>query len=427
VNEIPFPVDSWIEKTVDLPNGLRHVMVVDSASDDPLTRLYMTGSGIWLNSYLVRVMSAIVRPGDRVIDLGTFAGDFALAAAAHRCDVLAVEANPALAEMVRYSAELNHFSALRVVNAAIGDAPGSVTFLSNGPWGQVQTGRATGRGAQLAHVAQVTVDDLLDALAWNAVAFMKVDIEGSEMRALAGASRLLSSPDAPALLIESNISPLMENGTEPRALLEAIEDFGYRLHRVMPDEIVRCDASDFQAETVADYLALKNRTLPELGLDAREPLTLSETAARVLREASNENEAHRRSIGWQLQFAPSDLLEHRDVQRALTALREDPEEGVRGAVFARVEPPELDAKLVPVDGRQLAERVLRTSAEAQLAVAHRLQRHQPDDTPDPQIQPGPMAMQVAWRLSGAGRRHPRLARAARRLIRMAARSKRSRH
>jgi FkbM family methyltransferase len=425
VTDTALPVDTWIERNVELPNGSRHVMVVDTASDDPLTRLYMTGSGIWLNAYLVRVMLAIVKPGDRVVDLGAFAGDFALAAAANGCEVLAVEANTALAEMVRYSAELSNFEGLRVVNAAIGDVPGSVEFMANGPWGQVHTDPTGAGDARFAHVAQVTVDDLLEALAWDAVAFMKVDIEGSEMRALAGASRLLSAPGAPALLIESNISPLMENGTEPRVLLEAIEAFGYSLYRVMPEEIVRCDASDFQAETVADYLALKNRTPADLGLVVREPLTLSETAARVLSEARNENEAHRRSIGWQLQFAAPELFEHPDVQRAIRELRDDPRDDVRAAVLAPVVATDAALESSAVDGRWLAERVLRESAEARAAVVHRLNGRVHDEaswTAEPEAWPGPLAMQVARQLSGAATRHPWLAKFARRLIQIAGRT-----
>ena len=428
MNRIPFPVDSWIEKTVDLPNGLRHVMVVDSAADDPVTPLYLTGSGGWVNAYLVNVMSALVKPGDRVIDLGAFVGHFALAASAQGCEVLAVEANPALADMVRYSAELNAFDNLRVLHAAIGDTAGSVAFVSDGPWGQVHPRPYATHAAdpRVTQVAQLTIDELVEALGWESLAFVKVDIEGSEMRALSGASGLLAAPNAPALLIESNISPLMEHGTEPRSLLKAIESFGYTLFRVMPEEIVPCGSDDFQVETVADYLALKGRTPSEFGISTRKPLSVAETAERILRESRSEHAAHRRSLAWQLQFARPDLLEHRDVQRALKELREDPDEEVRGAVFARVEPTEPEANPVLADGRWLAERVLREGAEAQLAVAHRLQGHRPDTALDPQVRPGPMAMQVARRLSGVGRRHPRMARLARRIIRLVARPMRLR-
>jgi FkbM family methyltransferase len=425
VTDTALPVDTWIERNVELPNGSRHVMVVDTASDDSVTQLYLTGSGVWLNAFLVRVMLATVQPGDRVVDLGAFAGDFALAAAANGCDVLAVEANPTLAEMVRYSAELSQFEALRVVNAAIGDAPGSVEFMSNGPWGQVRPDPTGAGDVRFAPVPQVTVDDLLEALSWDAVAFMKVDVEGSEIRALTGATRLLSASNAPALLVESNISRCMEDGTQPRALLEMIEGFGYSLHRVMPDEIVRCHAGDFQAETVADYLALKERTPADLGLVAREPLSLSETAARVLSEARHETEAHRRSIGWQLQFAAPELLEHPDVQQALRLLREDSHEDVRAAVLAPIAPADTASASSAADGRWLTERVLRESADARAAVVHRLNgwgRDTASSTAAAEVWPGPVAMQVARRLSASAERHPWLATFARRLIQIAGRT-----
>lgn len=422
MTETGFPVETWVVRQVELPNGLRHAMVVDAASEDPLTRLYLTGTGIWLNAYLVRVMSALIRPGDRVVDLGAFAGDFALAAAAHGCEVLAVEANPRLAEMVAYSAELNNFDRMRVVNAAVGDVAGSVEFMSNGPWGQVRSDPTHSGDPRFAQVDQVTLDDLLAALGWDSVAFLKIDIEGSEMRALAGASRLLAAPDAPALLIESNILPLMENGTEPRRLLEMIEGFGYTLYRVMPEEIVRCDSADFQAETVADYLALKERSLAHTGLVAREPLSVAETAVRVLSEARNEHEAHRCSIGWQLQFATPELLEHPDVRLALTELRSDPAEAVRAAVFAAVPRTETDPAAPAVDARWLTEHALRNSAEARIAVANRMKsRDEGGSAPEPLVWPGPLALSVARRLSMTASRHPKLARLARRLVRVSSR------
>lgn len=154
------------------------------------------------------------------------------------------------------------------------------------------------------------------------------------MNALAGASALLSRPDAPSLLFESNIAPLMENGTEPRLLLETVEGFGYSLYRIMPTEIVECRSDDFQAETVADYIALKGITLADVGLAAREPLTVSETASRILAEARHERVPHRQALAWQLQFAGSELIDHPTVLQALWELRDDPDLSVRGALEA---------------------------------------------------------------------------------------------
>jgi FkbM family methyltransferase len=330
----PYPEASWVERVAFLPDGRTHLMVVDAAATDPLTQSYLLSPETAANSYLVKVLLALTDPGDRVLDLGAFLGEFALAAATHGCEVVAVEANPALAAMLTASANLNRFSHLQVVNAAVGDRAGTVTFAPHGPWGQVRSGTNVSPSAGDVTVDRVAIDDLVASLGWESVDFVKLDVEGSEMNALAGAASLLSGPNAPSLLFESNIAPLMENGTEPRLLLEAVEAFGYSLHRVMPTEIVPCRSDDFQAETVADYIALKGKSLADVGLAAREPLKLSETAARILAEARHERVEHRQALAWQLQFARSELIDHPWVLQALWELRDDPELSVRAALEA---------------------------------------------------------------------------------------------
>jgi FkbM family methyltransferase len=309
-------------------------MVVDATATDPLTQSYLLSPKIAANAYLVKLLLALTDPGDRVLDLGAFLGEFALAAATHGCDVVAVEANPPLAALVSASGRLNRFNNLRVVNAAIGERAGTVTFAPHGPWGQVRSDTNDVRSAGDVTVDQVAVDELVESLGWESVDFVKLDVEGSEMNALAGAASLLGRPDAPSLLFESNIAPLMAKGTEPRRLLEAVEGFGYSLYRIMSQEIVECRSGDFQAETVADYIALKGLTLADVGLTARKPLTVSETAARILAEARHAQGLHRTVIAWQLQFASSELIDRPEVLQALWELRDDPDLSVRAALEA---------------------------------------------------------------------------------------------
>lgn len=325
---------SWVERVAFLPDGRKHLMVVDAAATDPLTQSYLKSPEIAANAYLVKVLLALTDPGDRVLDLGAFVGEFALAAATHGCDVVAIEANPTLATMVTASAERNQFSHLRVVNAAVGEVSGTVKFMPQGPWGQVRATTVEADHTGYVNVDQVTVDELVESLGWESVEFAKLDVEGSEMQALAGATSLLARPDGPALLFESNVWSLMENGTEPRRLLETVEGFGYSLHRVTPTEIIRCDSGDFQPETVADYLALKGMTLADVGVAARKPLTVSEIATRILAEARHSHGLHRRAIAWQLQFASSDLIDRPEVLQALWELRDDPDLSVRATLEA---------------------------------------------------------------------------------------------
>ena len=344
-----FP-DSWVERMVFLPDGRKHLMVVDAAATDPLSRSYLLSPEIATNAYLVKVLLALTDPGDRVLDLGAFLGEFALAAATHGCDVVAVEANPNLAALLTASAELNRFSRLRVVNAAVGDGTGTVTFAPHGPWGQVRSNTNLGTDGDVT-VDQVTVDELVASLEWESVEFVKLDVEGSEMNALAGATSLLTRPDAPSLLFESNIVRLMELGTEPRRLLETVEGVGYVLYRILPTEIVQCQSDDFQAEAVADYIALKGMTLADVGLAARRPLTASETATRILAEARHAPVPQRQALAWQLQFAGSELIDHPSVLQALWELRDDPDLLVRAALEATL------AALLPEVGTRLSRYV----------------------------------------------------------------------
>lgn len=415
---------TWRERTVQLPDGGTHVMLVDTAQTDATTEMYLKGDGIWVNSYLISVMFALTEPGARVLDLGGFVGEFALAAAAHGCEVVSVEANPEQAQMLATSAELNHFDGLRVVHAAVGDRTGTVSFESRGPYGQIVHGDEPDSG--LDRVTQLTVDDLVSALGWNHVDFVKIDIEGSEAAALDGAVRLLSAQDAPALLIESNTFVLRGLSPDPAALLRRVEEFGYSLYRVTPGGIWPWDATQFQPEVVCDYLALKGASPAAAGLEVKQPLSLDEAAELIAVEVGRESFDHSIATAWALQFAPADLLAHPDVQAAVNALQANAAEEIRAEadLIGKVRPASASAAAVRLhdefDGGWAAERALRQCAEMRLAIITDLAQRELREAPSVEpsgVPPGPRAIALARRISSLADRHRWLASIARRVIR----------
>jgi FkbM family methyltransferase len=80
---------------------------------------------------------------------------------------------------------------VRLVEAAAWHSPGSLKFeLGDAS----QTGRvASARSGQAVMVRAVTLDDMVDELKLSRVNFIKMDIEGAERHALAGARRLLAA------------------------------------------------------------------------------------------------------------------------------------------------------------------------------------------------------------------------------------------
>ena len=415
---------TWLERTVRLPDGRTHAMLVDSSQTDSTTEMYLKGDGIWVNSYLVSVMFALTAPGDRVLDLGGFVGEIALAAAAHGCEVVSVEANPDQARMLAASAELNRFDSLRVIHAAVGDRPGSVSFASRGPYGQVSSAGVADDdegSAGLDRVTQLTVDDLVAALGWDRVRFVKIDIEGSEAAALDGAAGLLAAPDAPALLIECNTFVLRDMSPDPGALLRQVEGFGYSLYRVTPFGIWPWDASQFQPEVVCDYLALKGPSPADVGIALKPALTLDEAAKLIAGEVSLGSFDHSIAVAWALQFAPAELLDHPDVTAAVARLRTDAAEEIRAeAQLIGATRPSTDGNpSAPLhqefDGAWAAERALRLSAESRLAIAAELRGREPQHSIE---LPGPRALALARRISAVADRHPVLANIARRVTRL---------
>ena len=153
-----------------------------------------------------------VAPGDCVWDVGANLGVFAFAAA-HRAgpggEVLALEAEPWLAELMRRSAaEVAPAAAhVRVLCAAAAAAVGTEDF---GTVARARSGShllsSSGADPQLVGEVIATHPVLTTSLDWlaerrRAPAAIKIDVEGAELAVLRGATRLLRE-QRPRLLLE---------------------------------------------------------------------------------------------------------------------------------------------------------------------------------------------------------------------------------
>jgi FkbM family methyltransferase len=181
---------------------------------------------------------------------------FSLAAAAVGCRVAAVEASPRNAQLLSESVRRNGFERVQVVQAAVSDRAGAVEFNACGPFGHVVVPGMKVSGTK---VRAATVEEILGELGLSRVDFIKMDIEGSELAALRGMSRLLAGRAAPPILYESNRYTLSFYGHTPQQLKQALEDLGYRNYQILPSRLVPAAPDDCQAEVVVDYLATKRQ------------------------------------------------------------------------------------------------------------------------------------------------------------------------
>lgn len=269
--------------------------------------------------------------GGVVLDLGAHLGTFTLAAAASGRRVIAVEAAPRNIEMLTESARANGLEdGITIVPAAVSDRSGTVRFQQEGAWGQITE---SWWAADVVEVPARTVAEILADLGVGRVDVVKIDVEGSEIAAIAGMADLLARPDSPAVVYESNAHTLRMFDVTPEQLVGALADFGYDSYLVDGEEreLTPVTRASFQPETNVDYAAVKGALPLPSGWNMLRPRSDNELARAVSAESREPSVALRAQLARSLERAPASLLARRDVQLALTALALDPDETVARA------------------------------------------------------------------------------------------------
>lgn len=275
------------------------------------------------------LLPLLARPGQRVLDLGAHIGTFSLLAAKLGYHVAAVEASPRNAALLQASAKQNHLDTLQVVNTAVSDRTETLEFVQAGPYGVVATPHLD---APTITVQAQPVATILASLAWDKVDFIKLDVEGSEIKALAGMRDLLARPDAPPILYESNGITLHYFDHTPNELLQRLEELGYHCYLVEPGQLIPLRADALQFRCTVDCLATKTPPDHLPGMQRRAPLTREEQIEHIVSGARETHPHLRLYLARTLRNADADLLSDPRVIQAIGMLLGDPDPAVRQAM-----------------------------------------------------------------------------------------------
>jgi len=187
-------------------------------------------AGFWRGEHepaVQQAISAAVRPGDVVYDVGAHLGSLALGAARivganspgghHGGRVVAFDADPANVQRLRQHADRNNFQqTLQVVQAAIwSHASAAEIAFRRGQLGFSQGGvEADGQQPVLAHgdmiYVPVTTLDQFIAAGNPPPQLIKIDVEGGECEVLVGGANLFAA-HRPVLLVEVHHQQAAEN------------------------------------------------------------------------------------------------------------------------------------------------------------------------------------------------------------------------
>lgn len=123
---------------------------------------------------------------DRVVDAGAYPGEFSIYAAKNGAEVIALEPDPQNAEELRENIEIN----------GLGD---KIDVVEKGLWNQNTTKKMErdvqfGLGSKIKDGGKLVIElDTLDNICsdYGSIDFVKMDVEGAEMKALEGAEKII--------------------------------------------------------------------------------------------------------------------------------------------------------------------------------------------------------------------------------------------
>ena len=177
--------------------------------------------------YLGQMLSALA-PDDVFFDVGANIGLVALNAA-RRCRTVAFEPDPEICSRLRRNRQLNPSAPIDIWQIAISDSDGSVELFTDGVDGTSPSLVHQRDERRAAHVDAHALDTLLDSGALPTPTVVKLDIEGAEILALRGATRLMNGAAAPRLLfLELHDSFLPGFGSSAAEVIALVTNAGYR-------------------------------------------------------------------------------------------------------------------------------------------------------------------------------------------------------
>lgn len=178
----------------------------------------------------VKHLAAYVEPGSTVIDVGANVGFFTKRFAqwtGREGRVIAIEA-----EELNYQRLLKRIAKeglthqVDPIQAAVAEKPGTLMLQLNPDHpGDHKLGEDG------VPVKAVTLDGLMEERGWPTVSFIKIDVQGAEMRVFAGAKSLLQRMK-PALFVEVDDAHLTNQGTSAEHLIDHLMGQGYVPHRI---------------------------------------------------------------------------------------------------------------------------------------------------------------------------------------------------
>jgi len=181
-----------------------------------------------------KLFKSLIRKGMVVVDIGAYVGHYTLIAAdlvGEKGKVFAFEPDPDNFALLLKNLEVNRCQNVIPVQKAIADRNGKTRlFLAQENKGDHRIYDSYD-GRKSITVDVTSLDDFFKERDYR-VDVIKMDIEGSEMAALNGMTKILKKNDDLKILTEFWPSGLRRFGTYPKEFLNKLTEFGFELYYI---------------------------------------------------------------------------------------------------------------------------------------------------------------------------------------------------
>jgi len=194
-------------------------------------------SGVVWEPETTEIFNSLLQDGDVVIDIGAYIGYFTLMAASKVGKeglVFAFEPNPQNYTLLTKNVVMNGYTNVVAIQKAVSDKNGSAVFYLRYDKSahSLFEDHSYMRPAGQITVQTICLDNFLkdsESLI-SRIKLIKMDVEGAEMLALSGMSRLVRNSEKLSMILEFTPSFITASGHQPEELLKKIAEWGFKIN-----------------------------------------------------------------------------------------------------------------------------------------------------------------------------------------------------
>jgi len=195
---------------------------------------------------LANFVKKFLRPGMVFVDVGAHLGEYtilgaSMVQAAGR--VHAFEARPDTFEILARNIQLNEVRNVAAQACGVWKDEGFCEFekTPDPSVSALRPNAVAGDGRSLVRVKTISLDHYFSDSKLSKPALIKIDVEGAELQVLKGARSLLSSPEAPVVIVEYGPANTVAFGYRAGEVCDFLKELGYMIYQLNGDGLKRIE------------------------------------------------------------------------------------------------------------------------------------------------------------------------------------------